>query len=120
MGGAWSAGQIILAFRAIGYINISVESEEVTEAYARKWGHGPAIRDHIQSSLIYAEKPLEGEEAPHKAGSRDLARGRVRAGKALRRFSGPAVAASDTDEEAAQEAGDVGPPGDPPAPAEDA
>lgn len=120
MGGAWSAGQIILAFRAIGYKNITIDSEEVTEAYARKWGHGLAIRDYIQSSLIYAEKPLEEEEVSQKAGSRTLARGKVKAGRPLRRLSGPAVAAPDTDEKASQEAGDVGPPGDPPAPAEDA
>lgn len=50
--------QIIKNFQDIGFTNISVASEEVTEAYARKWGHGLAIRDYIQSSLIYAEKPL--------------------------------------------------------------
>ena len=51
--------QITKALRAIGFTRVTVVSEEVTEAYARKWGHGLAIREFIQSSLIYAEKPLE-------------------------------------------------------------
>ncbi len=114
MGGAWSAAQIILAFRAIGYTRITINSEEVTEAYARKWGHGLAIREYIQSSLIYAEKPKDqgpGDQAV--SGARRMARGgRVKSGKLSGRFSRPPVAAADADQQAAEKAGDVGPPGD--------
>lgn len=114
MGGAWSAGQIIRAFRAIGYRKITIDSEEVTEAYARKWGHGLAIRDYIQSSLIYAEKPVEAKGEVKAEGSKLLARGQVKAGKISRRFLAPrpAVSPADAEEEAGQETGDVGPPGD--------
>lgn len=57
MGGAWSVEQIQSLLTAIGFVNIAVISEEVTDAYARKWGHGLIIKDYIQSSLIYAKKP---------------------------------------------------------------
>ena len=118
MGGAWSAAQIILAFRAIGYENITIDSEEVTEAYARKWGHGLAIRDYIQSSLIYAEKPLEGKKEKESGKARVLARGKFKSGRVSKGFSAtrPAVASTDADEKAAQETGDVSPPGDPTGP----
>ena len=123
MGGAWSAAQIILAFRAIGYDNITIDSEEVTEAYARKWGHGLAIRDYIQSSLIYAEKPLETVKEKESGRPRALARGKCRSGLVSKGLSAarPAVSSTDADEKAAQETGDVSPPGDPTGPlAEDA
>ncbi|NLB05190.1 MAG: methyltransferase [Fastidiosipila sp.] len=64
MGGAWSVEQITEAFQTIGFARVTVVSEEVTEAYARKWGHGLAIREFIQSSLIYAEKPWDSARAP--------------------------------------------------------
>ncbi len=123
MGGAWSAAQIILAFRAIGYENITIDSEEVTEAYARKWGHGLAIRDYIQSSLIYAEKPLEEKQEKESGRSRILARGKFRSGQVSKGLlaTRPAVSPTDADEKSTQETGDVSPPGDSAAPlAEDA
>ncbi|UTC90135.1 methyltransferase [Treponema denticola] len=54
MGGAWSAEQIKAAFEKIGFINISISSKEVSDEYAKKWGHGLEIKTYIQSSLIYA------------------------------------------------------------------
>jgi hypothetical protein len=57
VGGAWSVEQIMKTLTASGFVNICIDSQEVTDAYARKWGHGPVIKDFIQSSLIYAEKP---------------------------------------------------------------
>jgi len=56
VGGAWSAEQIKAAFEKIGFINISISSKEVSDEYAKKWGHGLEIKTYIQSSLIYAEK----------------------------------------------------------------
>ncbi|MFA5584935.1 MAG: hypothetical protein WDA02_00075 [Saccharofermentanales bacterium] len=49
--------QIMKTLTASGFVNICIDSQEVTDAYARKWGHGLVIKDFIQSSLIYAEKP---------------------------------------------------------------
>lgn len=97
--------QITKVFRAIGFANITIESEEVTEAYARKWGHGLAIRDYIQSSLIYAEKP------------RTVSRGSVNIKKRKRMRSGslpdPGPSpASGRQQGAAGETGDMSPPGD--------
>jgi hypothetical protein len=58
VGGAWSVEQITRTFHTLGFCKITIKSDEVTEAYARKWGHGLMIMDYIQSSLIYAEKPV--------------------------------------------------------------
>lgn len=106
MGGAWSASRIEKLLRLIGFANVSVTSEEVTEAYARKWGHGLLIREYIQSSLIYAEKPLVDVK---------ITRGLKRSvGRRSRRFvsASPTVSASQADEHAGQKAGDMRPPGD--------
>ena len=107
MGGAWSASRIEKLFRLIGFTNISITSEEVTEAYARKWGHGPVIREYIQSSLIYAEKPRSGIAKTTKGLRRSSGRG-------SRRFVAPAFSAPNTDEHAGQKSGDMRPPGDAP------
>jgi hypothetical protein len=56
VGGAWSAEQIQIVFEKIGFININILSKEVSDEYAKKWGHGLEIKNYIQSSLIYAEK----------------------------------------------------------------
>jgi methyltransferase type 11 len=56
VGGAWSAEQIKNTFEKIGFININIISKEVSNEYAKKWGHGFEIKSYIQSSLIYAEK----------------------------------------------------------------
>lgn len=101
-------------------------SEEVTEAYARKWGHGLAIREYIQSSLIYAEKPktLGSGALPHGTGSRAAAE-QIGVGSGKKKPSRrlftvrPAVAAADTDEHPSEESGDVCPPGDAVCPAHD-
>lgn len=101
MGGAWSASRIEKLFRLIGFTNISITSEEVTEAYARKWGHGLVIREYIQSSLIYAEKPRSGIAKTTKGLRRSS-----------RRFVASTFSAPNTDEHAGQKAGDMRPPGD--------
>jgi methyltransferase type 11 len=56
VGGAWSAEQIQTAFEKIGFTNINILSKDVSDEYAKKWGHGLEIKTYIQSSLIYAEK----------------------------------------------------------------
>ncbi|AGT42850.1 hypothetical protein [Treponema pedis] len=56
MGGAWSAERIKTVFKALNFKNIEIINKEVSDEYARKWGHGLQIKEYIQSSLIYAEK----------------------------------------------------------------
>ncbi len=101
--------QITQVFRSIGFTKISLTSEEVTEAYARKWGHGLAIRGYIQSSLIYAEKPLTASRGTLGAKIRKRS---VRTSSSVRRASLPAVSPTDADQQAPEETGHVSPPGD--------
>ncbi len=100
--------QITKAFRAIGFARVTVVSEEVTEAYARKWGHGLAIREFIQSSLIYAEKPLERSQGAVSKPRRRVLR-KVPSGVCLPSF--PSISAADANQKAAKETSDMSPPG---------
>ena len=109
MGGAWSVEQITKSFRAIGFTNVTVVSEEVTEAYARKWGHGLAIREYIQSSLIYAEKPLSKSRGKLSKPARKVLK-KTPSGVCLPSLA--AIPAADANQKPAQEAGDMSPPGD--------
>ncbi len=103
--------QITKAFRAIGFTGVTVVSEEVTEAYARKWGHGLAIREFIQSSLIYAEKPLGQSRGTVSIPGRKVLKKRL-SGACLPSF--PSIPAADANQKTAKETGDMSPPGNPP------
>ena len=101
--------QITKAFRAIGFTNVTVASEEVTEAYARKWGHGLAIREYIQSSLIYAEKPLVMRRGVISKTKRKALKKRP-SGVCLPSLA--TVSATDANQKTSKETGDMSPPGD--------
>ena len=43
--------------RSVGFDQVTVIQEEVTDAYANKWGHDLHLKDYIQRGKIMAVKP---------------------------------------------------------------
>lgn len=56
VGGAISQEEIRVILENIGFRNIEINSKEVTDEYARKWGHGLEIKKYIGSGDILAYK----------------------------------------------------------------
>ncbi len=56
MGGAVSLEKINEILTKIGFKNIEIDLKEVTDEYARKWGHGLGIKEYIGSGNILAYK----------------------------------------------------------------
>ena len=56
VGGAISLEKIKEILRNIGFRDIEINLKEVTDEYARKWGHGLMIKEYIGSGDILAFK----------------------------------------------------------------
>ncbi len=56
MGGAIKTSQLVSILKNIGFQNIHVIEDEVTDEYSKKWGFGLMIKDYIQRGLIMASK----------------------------------------------------------------
>lgn len=56
VGGAISLEKIKEILETIGFRNIEISLEELTDEYAKKWGHGLKIKDYIVSGDILAYK----------------------------------------------------------------
>lgn len=56
VGGAISLEKIKEILESIGFRNIEIQLNEVTDEYARKWGHGLAIKEYITSGDILSYK----------------------------------------------------------------
>ena len=56
VGGAISLEKIKEILENIGFRNIEILSEEVTDEYAKKWGHGIQLKEYIVSGDILAYK----------------------------------------------------------------
>lgn len=56
VGGAISLEEIKEILETIGFRNIEISLEELTDEYAKKWGHGLKIKDYIVSGDILAYK----------------------------------------------------------------
>lgn len=56
VGGAISLEKIKEILETIGFRNIEISLEELTDEYANKWGHGLKIKDYIVSGDILAYK----------------------------------------------------------------
>lgn len=56
VGGAISLEKIKEILQSIGFRNIEIQLNEVTDEYARKWGHGLEIKEYITSGDILSYK----------------------------------------------------------------
>lgn len=56
MGGALSLEKIEQILKGVGFKNIEINLNEVTDEYARKWGYGLGIKEYIGSGEIIAYK----------------------------------------------------------------
>ncbi len=56
MGGALSEEALKEIIHKTGIPELYVVTEEVTDAYAMKWGHGLMIKEFIQTSLLIGKK----------------------------------------------------------------
>lgn len=56
MGGALLVEELKEIIKRAGFKNILILEDEVTDAYAEKWGYGLNIKEYIQRGMIMAEK----------------------------------------------------------------
>lgn len=56
VGGAISLEEIKEILKSVGFTSINIVLDEVTDEYARKWGHGLGIKDYIGRGNILAYK----------------------------------------------------------------
>lgn len=56
MGGALSVKALEEIIHKAGFHDLYIVTEEVTDVYAQKWGHGMGIKEFIQTSLLIATK----------------------------------------------------------------
>ncbi len=56
MGGALPSEELKKIIKNAGFKNIMIVADEVTDAYAEKWGHGLKIKEYIHRGMIMGEK----------------------------------------------------------------
>ena len=56
MGGALLEEELKKVMERAGFKNIMIIKDEVTDAYAAKWGYGMQIKEYIQRGMIMGEK----------------------------------------------------------------
>lgn len=56
MGGALPVEELRGIIERAGFAKVTILRDEVTDAYALKWGYGMGIKDYIERGNIYLEK----------------------------------------------------------------